>query len=394
MASLNRLKNLTIFVISSAFKCQVNTRWTPADKSCNVGIMDNNAGKQTITLVNINVWFGMDARGWVRFGEYESSARRRSRFDILVAGLRNLQPDVIAIQEANKLPGYARRLADKMGYDVVWKTTNSGIKLLGRGIPTNFTAGNAILAPKRGHIQFLGARRLSGRGLQFKNLSLHFRELRDAIAARITINRQPVIIFNTQTHFSVVSTPEWKKQLNQVIESYQLAPGQQKKLWSDIQKGQNRRREEISRLVEFVRKIIRLYDYPYVIMGDFNMTDDSPSMIHLIEELKLQDAYRIKNPLESGYTWDPGRNTNTRFDASPYWADGITPKDPLNRLEAEFDGKMARRIDFIFLSYQFEPNMIQEADLLFTEPTDGLFASDHFGLGVVLNRLPEHYTAY
>lgn len=336
----------------------------------------------------------MDARGRVRFGEYESSARRKSRFDILVAGLKNLQPDVIAIQEANKLPGYARKLADKMGYDVVWKTTNSGIKLLGRGIPANFTAGNAILAPKHHKIKLLAAERLSGKGLQYKNFSLHFTELRDAIAARITIDRQPLIIFNTQTHFSVVSNPKWKKQLDEFIESYQLAPGQQKKLLADIQKGWNRRRGEILRLVAFVNKIIRQNNYPYVIMGDFNTTDDSPAMLHLIETLELQDAYRIKNPLERGYTWDPGRNTNTRFDASPYWADGTTLKDPLNRLEAQFDGKIARRIDFIFLSYQFNPNMIQEADLLFTEPTDGLFASDHFGLRVVLNRIPEHYTAF
>ena len=224
--------------------------------------------------------------------------------------------------------------------------------------------------------------------MQFKNFSFHFTELRDAIAARITIDHQPVIIFNTQTHFSVASNPKWKKQLDQFIESFQLAPGQQKKLQADIQKGWNRRRGEILRLVAFVKKIIRLNNYPYVIMGDFNTTDDSPAMIHLIEELKLQDAYRIKNPLESGYTWDPGRNTNTSFDASPFWADGKTPRDPLNRLEAEFDGKMARRIDFIFLSYQFDPNMIQEADLLFTEPIDGLYASDHFGLRVVLDRLP------
>lgn len=332
----------------------------------------------------------MDARGRIKFGEYESSARRRSRFNILTDGLKNFRPDVIAIQEANMLPEYARRLADQMGFDVVWKTTNSGIKLLGRGIPTNFAAGNAVLAPKHYKIKFLGARRLSGRGLQFKNFSFHVTELRDAIAALVIIGRRPVIIFNTQTHFSVVCNPGWKKQLDQFIESYQLAPGQQKKLLSDIQKGQDRRRKELLRLVEFVRKITRLYDYPYVIMGDFNTTDDSPAMLHLIDELKLQDAYRIKNPQKSGYTWDPGRNTNTGFDASPFWADGITPKDPLNRLEAQFDGKMARRIDFIFLSYQFDPNMIQEADLLFTEPTDGLFASDHFGLRVVLNRLPEH----
>ena len=351
--------------------------------------MGKHIGNQTVTLADINVWFGMDARGWVRFGEYESSARRRSRYKILAAGLKNLQPDVIAIQEANRLPGYATRLANEIGYDVVWKTTNSGIKLLGRGIPTNFSAGNAILAPKHNRLKLLGAERLSGRGLQFKYFSFHFTELRDALAARVMIGQQPVIIFNTQTHFSIASNPKWKRQLDQFIESYQLAPAQQDKLLADIQKGRERRRNEILRLVAFVKKITGLNDYPYVIMGDFNTTADSPAMSHLIEELKLQDAYRIKNPLKSGYTWDPVRNTNTRFDASPFWADGITPKDPLNRLAADFDGRMPRRIDFIFLSYQFDPNMIQEADLLFAEPTDGLFASDHFGLRVALSRLPE-----
>ena len=51
---------------------------------------------------------------------------------------------------------------DEIGYDAVWKTTNSGIKLLGRGIPANFTAGNAILAPKGNRLKFIGAARLSG----------------------------------------------------------------------------------------------------------------------------------------------------------------------------------------------------------------------------------------
>jgi len=41
---------------------------------------------------------------------------------------------------------------------------------------------------------------------------------------------------------------------------------------------------------------------------------------------------------------------------------------------------MAKRIELKFFSYQFEPNMVKEADLIFTEPTDGLFASDHFGI--------------
>lgn len=50
---------------------------------------------------------------------------------------------------------------------------------------------------------------------------------------------------------------------------------------------------------------------------------------------------------------------------------------------------MARRIDFIFLSYQFEPNMIKGSDSVFNQPTEGLFASDHFGIRVVLDRSPD-----
>jgi endonuclease/exonuclease/phosphatase family metal-dependent hydrolase len=350
--------------------------------------MEKIVRKHTVTLADMNVWFGIDACGRVKFGEYESGARRRSRFAILTAGLKKLQPDVIAIQEANMLPGYARMLSDELGYDAVWRTTNSGIKLLGRGIPINFAAGNAVLAPKRHGLKFLGVERLSGRGLQFQNFSFHFTEMRDVIAAMIIIDHQPIIIFNTQTHFSSIRHQKWKAQLDQFVESYQLAPRQHQRLLKDIQKSRDRRRNEILRLVAFVNKITKLNDYPYVIMGDFNTTADSAAMIHLIEELNLRDAYRIKNPLKNGYTWDPGRNANTGFDGSPCWADGITPKDPLNRLEAQFDAQMARRIDFIFLSYQFEPNMIKETDLLFAEPTDGLFASDHFGLRVVLDRLP------
>ena len=344
--------------------------------------------RKQVTLVSMNVWLGMDARGYLRFGEFESSARRQARFNILAAGLKNLQPDVIGIQEANTLPDYAKNLADEIGYDAVWKTTNSGIKFLDRGIPTNFAAGNVIMSPNGCGLRLLGAERLSGKGLQLKNLSFHFTELRDVIAAMTTIRDQPIIIFNTQTHFSVIWNQRWEKLLNQWVDSYQLASRKRKNLLKKIQKGQARRDTEICRLIAFVKKIIRIYDYPFVIMGDFNDTADSPEMNHLVDELNLQDAYRVHNPEKAGYTWDPDRNTNTGYDASLLWADGVTPRDPLNRLEAQFDEKVARRIDFIFLSYQFDPNMVKKADLIFTEPTGGLFASDHFGIQVVLDRLP------
>jgi hypothetical protein len=57
-----------------------------------------------ITFVNINEWFGMDGRGVCKIGDYENQARKNSRFEALISGLKKINPDLVAIQEANKLP--------------------------------------------------------------------------------------------------------------------------------------------------------------------------------------------------------------------------------------------------------------------------------------------------
>jgi endonuclease/exonuclease/phosphatase family metal-dependent hydrolase len=350
--------------------------------------MESNIRTEDITLVNMNVWFGLDCRGIFKFGEYEPGKIRAARFQNLTQEFKRLQPDVIAIQEANPLPAYVEQLSRALGYDAVWQVTNSGIKLLGFGIPTNFTAGNAILAQKGYGLEHLGIRRLSGRGVQTKYFSFHFRELRDVIAARVNIRGHSLIIFNTQTHFSVIWNKTWQQRLTKMIEDYEITPRAKEKLIKTILKSNQRRQQEISRLIDFVKEITRKYQHPYVIMGDFNATVESPEMAQLFTELDLLDAYAVKHPDKRGFTWDPGQNTNTGYDASPFWANAITARDPLNNLEAQFDRAMARRIDFIFLSYQFDPNMIKRIDLKFTRPTNGLFTSDHFGLQMVLKQLP------
>ena len=65
-------------------------------------------------------------------------------------------------------------------------------------------------------------------------------------------------------------------------------------------------------------------------MGDFNATVESPEMAKLFSELNLLDTYAVKNPDQKGFTWDPSKNSNTGYDASPFWANGVTPRDPLN----------------------------------------------------------------
>ncbi len=42
--------------------------------------MKKNVRTEDITLVTMNVWFGLDGRGLVKFGEYESGKIRAARF--------------------------------------------------------------------------------------------------------------------------------------------------------------------------------------------------------------------------------------------------------------------------------------------------------------------------
>jgi hypothetical protein len=55
--------------------------------------------------------------------------------------------------------------------------------------------------------------------------------------------------------------------------------------------------------------------------------------------------------MKKGYTWDPGINPNTGYDCSPFYADALTPKDSLRKLNALFDRSTPRRVDFVFLSH-------------------------------------------
>ena len=89
-----------------------------------------NAGE--IKIADINTWFALDYHGMIKFGEYETRERRKGRFHLLAEGLKDLDADIIGIQEANKLPQYAKNLAQILAYDTLWKVENSGIKILGR----------------------------------------------------------------------------------------------------------------------------------------------------------------------------------------------------------------------------------------------------------------------
>ncbi|MBN1534368.1 MAG: endonuclease/exonuclease/phosphatase family protein [Spirochaetes bacterium] len=341
-----------------------------------------------IRIVSYNVWHGIDGNGTLRMGEYESQKARSARFRHLVSGLKALRPDVLGIQEANRLPSFAERLACQLGYGTVWKIGNSGVRVFGLGIPVNFSEGIAVLARKGYGVEYLGARRLSGGGIQRDYLSAHLSEVRNAMAARVSIDGKPLIVFNTHTHFCLIMNADTKRKLAGMIAKDGNMRTKRAEIMKELEESNQRTERDIDGLVSFVRETTRKYNHPYIILGDFNTTLESRALQRMVAQLRLLDPYGIRNPAGEGYTWDPRINSNTKYDGSPYWADGRTPREGADRLEAEFDRTVPRRIDFIFLSRHFSPAMIKSAGLVFTEPVQGQFVSDHFGVEVVLEGMP------
>lgn len=102
----------------------------------------------TLKMVTINVWSGLDYKGTLKMGEYETPEVREARYQALLAELKKLSPDVVGLNEANFLPDYAKRLAADLGFDYLHHVGVSGVRIGRVGLPWNLREGDAILARK------------------------------------------------------------------------------------------------------------------------------------------------------------------------------------------------------------------------------------------------------
>ncbi len=114
-----------------------------------------------------------------------------------------------------------------------------------------------------------------------------------------------------------------------------------------------------------------------MLLGDFNATPGSASIRFLTGAQSLQgtsvryeDAWAAAHPDEPGHTF--------------------TPRNPLVRA-GQMPLERGRRIDYILIRSGPHGPLLDVADcrLVFTEPVDGVWASDHFGVLAQL-RPPSH----
>ncbi len=341
---------------------------------------------QELTFVTINVWSGLDYKGIVKMGEYESRQVRQARYRFLMEELKDLNPDVIAVNEANPLPGFIRRLARDLDYDYLYNVGMSGIKLGCLGIPVNFKEGDAILARKSLNLRKVGAKRLSpGAGYIGNIYSFHFAESHQAIAGRIIVSGKPVFIVNTHLHAGLPDDERWQWELEMMREASSMTEDEYEALVERWRGSIDRRQSETQVLLAWMRAKLP-EEAPVVLMGDFNARPSSEEITWVRADEFVDTWEQVRGPDAPGFTWEAESNLNiqTYYDVPDPYNGSVSVWEELKALNRQ----VSRRIDYVFVK-NIPAEDILNSELVFNQAPGGQHPSDHFGVLTKIHFSPD-----
>ena len=320
---------------------------------------------EALRVVTVNVWSGLNYRGVFRMGDYEDRQTRQRRTEALFEQLRSLAPDVIAFNEANPLPRYARQATKDLGYDRIWHVGLGGLRVGPVGIPTNLREGSVLLARPSLHIKGTGRKQLSG-GPVGNFCSFHFSDANQVVGGRIRFAGRDLFLFTTHWHASPHPTAIFFASIEKSRQSGKISPKDYQEMLTWVRQGAERRLREAQKTIAFIERVAA--EYPVILMGDLNTLEDSEE-IGLLRKAGFVDAFASAGN-GSGNTWDEDRNSNIHVQGQE--APGWIPWEPRNK-----------RIDYIFVRGQ--GLSVKRAEVVLDQPLEGLYPSDHFGVMAEIN---------
>jgi endonuclease/exonuclease/phosphatase family metal-dependent hydrolase len=337
---------------------------------------------QSLRILDINVWSGLDYRGVFRMGEYEPDSIRETRYQALVYQIRRLNPDIIGIHEANKLPQYVKRLASDTGTEGFSHVCLGGVRIGPIGMPWNLREGDAILVKKALNPQWMGRKQLSG-GFVGNTVAFHVSDATQIISVKIQWNDEPFFIFTTHWHASVSDSSFFVNQLRTFYEQNTISESEYSQTFDKINAGMTKRRSECSQTIKFIQQTAG--EHPFILMGDLNTEPRSTVIKNLISH-HMVDCFEFLHPSQKGYTWNPQSNLNY----IKYYKWNEKPHDHLDVFETikRLSNRCPKRIDYIFFGPASSLNRgeisIQSCNVVMDQMVHGVHASDHFGVLAVI----------
>ncbi len=344
--------------------------------SDDTGKDDTSAKKQNdLKIVTFNVWYGFGEEGTLAFEEREDRETREQRYRIAIKELKRLDPDIIAIQEANKVPGYAERMAKDLGYDEIHQVINAGLKVGPVGIPTNLKMGIVILAKKPLELEKTAVEQISGDswGIFTDWFTFHLNESRFLLVGKVTVNGSPLYVCNVHAHASLSEKPEYRKKLETLKDTGEISEKEYRSYTARYDSERERIRSEIRNTLAGIERHVPS-GAPVILLGDFNSLEGSVP-VQMITGKGFIDTYRVANPDKEGFTWD---STNPLSANDTILSEDL--KDDHFMRIAYGDWQISQRIDYIFVGGPFRPEDVLDSEVIMNRPVKGQYASDHFGV--------------
>lgn len=327
---------------------------------------------QKIKLFTLNVWSGFRYNGLIKLEEYESPETRELRFQGLLKTLKEENPDIIFLNEANPLFDYGKRLAKETGTVMIGHMGVAGVRAGKLGFPLNLREGDLILAKPEFCPTLVGQRHLGGKGYCGNFFSFHFDNLTQAV---LTANKLPdgKTLYTCVTHWIAAPavTEENREKLKALAEEWGFPKEDISPATERLNHINDVKLQEARRLTEWLKETVPT-GAPLIIAGDFNAEAHWPELRHLTD-----DGFARLTPIDNGFTtWDPEHNTNLKEYYYPETT--IKQKSLYHQLDAA-DEMFCRNIDHFFVK-NIDVNSLTDCRVCAVEPIEGVSVSDHFAV--------------
>ena len=263
------------------------------------------AAAENITVATVNVWSGLTYKGAFSVGTYEDRATRAFRFDLLSDGLASLEPDVVAVQEANPLPDYADRLGAELGYDAVYDVRQGGVRIGPVGLPVNLREGEAILAPPGRSLTLAAVKQLAGPGAG-NVAAFQLGTGSQVLAAQLQAEGRTVHVFTTRWTPSPQASRERLVELVDRYDESDIDGKELTRLMERAVEGSERRRREARETVVFINELAG--SEPVILAGSLYALPDSDE-IQVLRDAGFLDVWSVVGR-GAGTTWDAATNAN------------------------------------------------------------------------------------
>lgn len=345
--------------------------------------------------LTFNVWHGLAGRGTVRFDELEPVGAREARESRQDRAFLAAKFDFVFLQELNPVDARAAHLARLLGYDECHCIDQSGVKVLGWGLPVNLRSGLAILANPALQLRSLGELELSGGAYEFvaDSASFQLRERRCALFAEAKLaSGGSVLLVNAHLHHGVEPSLEFAETLLRAERGGTISTLERKAIERNMLEADERRARETATLLERIERLARGCDG--VLVGcDLNSTIRG-SAYRMMREAGFADLYAFDRGVHQDdqmkrldsaahATWNSARNLDNRVYSQNFSLS--VPdfgREDVQALHKAYDLR-PRRIDFLFGRGVFAHTSRggqSQSGLWADEAIDGRFLSDHFGV--------------